>query len=359
MASLPAPIGRLLAPDAPLPSQPLMMTPRPFLLIIALSVAASALAQPPAPINGKDAQGRKQGPWEKPWADSQQPRYKGQFKDDKPVGTFTYYSTTGTVESTVAHYATGDASHAKHFHPDGKLMAEGRYTGEQKDSIWNYYDATGALRSTERWKNGKFNGDQDAFFPSGKVAERCAWKDGKRTGPCQQFFDNGQVRTSTNYVNDNADGPSLVFSEDGKKEIEGQNVKGQRDGLWKHYNADGSVLMQMLYEKDKLVKEKKENGTFRTFYPDEQLMSEETYKLGKREGKFTEYHDNGRWVEHPAKVGPEGAEKAETERVLEGQTKKREGTYKNDLLDGEVKEWDETNKLVKTTIYSAGKETTR
>ena len=333
-----------------------MMTSRPSLLILALGLAASALAQPPGSVNKKDAQGRKQGHWEKPWADSQQLRYQGQFKDDKPVGTFTYFSTGGKVESTVAHYATGGASHAMHFHPDGKLMAEGRYVGEQKDSIWNYYDATGALRSTERWKNGKFNGDQEAFFPNGKPAERCTWKDGKRNGPCQQFFDNGQVRTSTNYVNDEANGPSSVFSEDGKKEIEGQNVKGQRDGLWKHYNADGTLLMQMLYAKDKVVKEKKENGTFRTFYPDEQLMSEETWKLGKREGKFTEYHDNGRWTERPAKVGPDGAEKSETERVLEGQTKKREGTYKNDKLEGEVKEWDEKNKLVKTTMYKEGVE---
>jgi antitoxin component YwqK of YwqJK toxin-antitoxin module len=333
-----------------------MMTRRPFPLILALGFAASAFAQPPAALNATDAQGRKQGRWEKTWKDSQQLRYTGQFKDNKPVGTFTYFSTTGKVESTVAHYSTGDASHAQHFHPDGKLMAEGRYVGEQKDSIWNYYDATGALRSTERWKNGKFHGDQEAFFPNGKPAERCTWKDGKRNGPCQQFFDNGQVRTSTTYVNDEADGPSLVFSEDGKKEIEGQNVQGQRDGLWKHYNADGTLLMQMLYAKDKLVKEKKENGTFRTFYPDEQLMSEETWKLGKREGKFTEYHDNGHWTEHPAKVGPEGAEKTEAERVLEGQTKKREGAYKNDLLEGEVKEWDEKNKLVKTTIYKDGVE---
>ena len=131
------PIGRLLARTPTLLLDPLHMNCRPSLLILALGLAASAFAQPPASVNRKHAQGRKQGPWEKPWADSQQLRYQGQFKDDKPVGTFTYFSTAGKVESTVAHYATGDASRARHFHPDGKLMAEGRYVGEQKDSIWN------------------------------------------------------------------------------------------------------------------------------------------------------------------------------------------------------------------------------
>jgi len=315
-----------------------------------------AFAQPPVTVNQKDAQGRKQGPWERTWADSEQLRYSGQFKDDKPTGTFTYYGTTGKLESTVSWYTGGNAAHAKHYHPDGKLMAEGRYAGEQKDSTWNYYDATGALRGTERWKNGKFHGDQEAFFHNGKVAERCAWKDGVRDGDCQQFFDNGQVRTSTAYALDQAEGPMRVFSEDGKKEIEGQYAKGLRDGLWKHYNADGSILMQILYAKDKVVKEKKENGTFRTFFPDGQLMLEEMYKLGKREGKFTEYHDNGHWTERPIKVGPDGAESSETERVLEAQTKKREGTYKNDLLEGEVKEWDEKGRSLRTTMYQAGKE---
>ena len=47
-----------------------------------------AFAQPPVTVNQKDAQGRKQGPWERTWADSEQLRYSGQFKDDKPTGTF-------------------------------------------------------------------------------------------------------------------------------------------------------------------------------------------------------------------------------------------------------------------------------
>ena len=42
--------------------------------------------------------------------------------------------------------------------------------------------------------------------------------------------------------------------------------------------------------------------------------------------------------------------------MLEAQTKKREGTYKNDLLEGEVKEWDEKGRSLRTTMYQAGKE---
>ena len=325
-----------------------------FALAFLTGPVLGIIAQPHSAINQKDAQGRKQGPWQRTWADSDQIRYAGQFKDDKPVGNFSYFSTAGKLESILAWYPDGKAAHAKHYHPDGKLMAEGRYIGEQKDSTWNYYDVNGALRSTEHWKNGKYHGEQEAYFANGKVAECCVWKDGERNGECQQFFENGQVRTSTTYVNGEANGPMRVLAEDGKPEIEGQYAKDLRSGLWKHYNTDGSILMQTLYEADKVVKEKKENGLFRTFYPDDQLMKEETYKHGKRDGTFTEYHDNGRWMMRPTKVGPDGAEKNDTERVLEGQTKKREGQYKNDLQEGEWKEWDEKGKLIGTTVYKAG-----
>lgn len=49
----------------------------------------------------------------------------------------------------------------------------------------------------------------------------------------------------------------------------------------------------------------------------------------------------------PVKLGPQGGEKNEVERVLKGQTKKREGTYKNDILEGPVKEYDEKGKSIR------------
>ena len=333
-----------------------MLPMRSLFLATACWLGLAASAQPPAAINQKDAQGRKQGPWERTWKDSQQLRYKGQFTNDKPVGTFTYYSTDGKVESVVDHYPTGGAAHGRHFHPNGKLMAEGRYVGEQKDSVWNYYDVEGRLRSTERWAKGLMDGDQEAFFANGAVAERCRWKAGKRNGPCEEFFDNGQVRRSIPYVNDVADGETNVYFLSGKREESGRYVKGQRHGPWFIYNEDGSVRIQILYENDQYVKDKKENGVFKEYYEDDQPKSEVTWKDGKKQGPFKEYHANGHWVERPVKVGPAERPKSDMERVLEGQTVKREGTYVNDLLEGEVKEYDEGGRLLLSKRYVKGVE---
>jgi antitoxin component YwqK of YwqJK toxin-antitoxin module len=332
-----------------------MITLRPSFVLATFLLALPMLAQPPATLNQKDAKGLKQGPWERTWAESKQLRYKGQFKDDKPVGTFTYYSTTGKLESIVSHYPTGGAAHGTHYHPNGKVLAEGRYVGEQKDSTWNYFDTEGNLRSTEHWVKGKRNGEQLMFFKDGTPAEKCNYANDQRQGLCQEFHPNGKVKNTSNYVNGLPDGVQTFYYESGKKEIEGRNENGQHEGAWLYYHEDGSVQIQLLYHHGEFVRDKKENGTFKEYYDSERVKSEVTYKNGLREGTFAEYFDNGNWVKRPVKVGPPGHEVTQEERVLEGQTKKREGQYKNDRLEGEVKEYDEKGKLLNSVRYSAGK----
>jgi antitoxin component YwqK of YwqJK toxin-antitoxin module len=146
----------------------------------------------------------------------------------------------------------------------------------------------------------------------------------------------------------------VFYFPSGKKEIEGRMVNGNRDGAWFYFNPDGTIQLQVLYKQGVVVKERKENGTFREYYDDEQLKSEVSYKAGKREGPFVEYHDNGRWVVKAMPSDPVMGTPPDMERVLEGQSKKREGTYKNDLLEGEVREYDEKGRQIQVTRYIAG-----
>ncbi|HEY0979036.1 MAG TPA: hypothetical protein VGE21_16315 [Flavobacteriales bacterium] len=327
---------------------------RPLLLCPGLLIGLLAFAQPPASLNQKDAKGLKQGPWERLWAESTQLRYKGRFKNDKPVGRFTYYTVKGQLESVIDHYPTGNAAHARHYHPNGKVMAEGRYAGEAKDSIWNYFDSEGVLRSKESWKAGKKHGEEVTYFTDGKPAEKTHFTDGVQTGLTEQFHPEGSLKYKANYVNGEPEGLMTWYFPNGKKEIEGRMVNGQRDGNWVYYHEDGLIQIQVLYAQGNYIKDKKENGVFKEYFDDEQLKSEVTYKHGKREGRFAEYNNDGRWVEKEVQLGPTGGSRTQTERTLEGQTKKREGTYKNDVLEGEVKEYDEHGKLLRTTVYVNG-----
>lgn len=330
---------------------------RTLFALLALTFAVSSLAQPPdaSTLNGTDAKGRKQGAWSKTWPDGKT-RYVGQFKDDKPVGTFIHYDEEGKLTTLQEHAGDGRISRARHFHDNGTLMATGKYVGQEKDSLWNYYGPDGKLRKVERFAAGQLDGEQVTYYPDGSVAEKENRKAGLLNGAHTSWFANGKLKSEATYQNGEAEGKMVFYYQDGKKEIEGNVVNGDRDGTWHYFNKDGTLQLQVLYEKGQLIKERKENGTFKEYYDDEQLMSEVTYKKGKREGSFAEYYNNGKWEARALEPDPVLGTPGDLERVLKGQTKKKEGTYVNDLLEGEVKEYDEKGKVVKVTKYVGGVE---
>lgn len=328
---------------------------RPLITSVVFVATLAAMAQPTEglDLNATDAKGRKQGIWTKTWPNGTT-RYLGQFKDDKPVGTFKHYDEEGKLTTLQEHAGDGRTSRARHFHANGSMLATGKYLGQEKDSTWNYYGPDGKLRKVERYATGKLNGEQVAYYPDGSVAESETRKAGVLNGPNKSWFPNGKLKSESVYQNGEPEGRMIFYFPDGKKEIEGGMVNGDRDGTWYYFNKDGTVQLQVLYAKGQLLKERKENGVFKEYYDDEQLLSEVTYKKGKREGPFAEYYDNGRWEMKPMQPDPVLGTPNDVERVLRGQTKKKEGSYINDLLEGEVKEYDEKGKVVKVTRYQAG-----
>jgi antitoxin component YwqK of YwqJK toxin-antitoxin module len=327
---------------------------RPVTVLLFFLVSLLLLAQPQgASINRSDAQGRKQGAWRKTWP-SGQVRYEGVFTDDKPVGEFKHYNELGELTTIQKHAGDGKVSRARHFHSNGKLMAVGKYVSQKKDSTWSYYDASDQLRKVERYVNGVLHGVQEVYYPNGRSAEQENYFQGHRHGESKSWFDSGVLKSEAVYVKGEPEGRMTFYYPSGKKEIEGKMVNGDRDGTWYYFNTDGSLQLQVLYRQGVLIKERKENGTFKEYYDDEQLMSEVTYKAGKREGPFVDYYNNGRWVVRATPSDPVTGAPADLERTLEGQTRRREGTYRNDLLEGEVKEFDEKGKQIRVTRYLAG-----
>ena len=326
----------------------------PILFIFMLLVVATQ-AQPGTGLNQTDPKGRKQGAWAKNWP-SGKLRYEGTFKDDLPVDTFKHYSEEGHLTTFQIYAPNGIDSRAKHFHPDGSLMAVGKYSGKEKDSIWTYYDSEGRTRKVEQFQAGTLHGEQVTYFDNGQPSERSNFENGTITGVRKTWFPSGMLASEENYVNGLAEGKSTVYFPSGKKELEGNMVRGERDGTWMHFNDDGSLHVKLIYQKGVLVKETRENGIFKEYFPDEKPKAEFSYKNGKLDGPFVEFNNDGEWITKQVPADPVSGAKPDVERVLHGQTKKREGKYKGGELDGEVREYDETGKLVKVKKYEAGVE---
>ena len=82
----------------------------------------------------------------------------------------------------------GKFSYSTMFHINGKKMASGKYIGEEKDSVWNYFDDKGVLISKENFVLGKKNGMEYVYFPDGIVSEERKYKLGKMDGPFKLYI---------------------------------------------------------------------------------------------------------------------------------------------------------------------------
>ncbi len=101
-----------------------------ILIITLLSCSLSAFSQ-----NKIDEKVRKQGPWQKILPKSKVLQYKGQFKDDKPVGTFTYYYPSNSIQAVIKHDPNSTRSVAIFYFENGVVLSKGIYQNMKKDNF--------------------------------------------------------------------------------------------------------------------------------------------------------------------------------------------------------------------------------
>ncbi|MBN2637580.1 MAG: hypothetical protein JXR65_00670 [Bacteroidales bacterium] len=206
-------------------------------------------------INQTDAQGRKQGKWVKEYTNGAV-RYKGQFKNNMPYGTFTYYFPTGSVKAVSVYSNNGNSVYTKTFRLSGKKLAEGKFVDRKKDSTWTYYDnLTGNPVLRESYIQGLKNGKSTIFFPdSGKPSEIQHYKKGVKTGLWIKYFPNGTMLSEGTYVNDTLEGPFKINFPNGITELKGSYNKGLQEGLWITSDSTGVVVLKQMYHRGVPVK---------------------------------------------------------------------------------------------------------
>lgn len=207
--------------------------------------------------NQMDGKGRKQGYWKK-YDEMGYVRYEGQFKDDIPIGKFNYFYPNGKVRAVSLMSNDGKVSRTKMFHRNGKLMAEGKYFQQKKDSIWNYYsEYDGVLLSTEIYIETKKQGVWKNFYPDGRVAEEITYENNFKNGSWKRFHTDATVKLEGNYQNDLKEGSFKLFHPNEQLELSGTYENGLQNGLWTQFDDKGKKLKEEIYKKGKLISESK------------------------------------------------------------------------------------------------------
>ncbi len=212
--------------------------------------------------NKTDEKGLKQGYWKKTDPTTKKLIYEGSFKDNLPQDLFKYYYPNDSIKSKMLFIQNGKIGYSTLFHPNGKMMAYGKYINELKDSTWSFYDEKGLIISKETFLLGKKNGISVVYFSNGVVSEEYHYKMDLKHGTFKQYFDKNIVKGEGNYVNGLMDGKNTYYFPNGVQVASGFYKNGQKNGPWIYKEQDGKIKEKELYKLGRLASQKETDNFF-------------------------------------------------------------------------------------------------
>ena len=215
-----------------------------------------------AQVNQVDSKGLKQGKWEKVHEGTRVFMYRGEFKDDKPIGKFVYFYPSSKTKAIINHNVGTEGRSVAFFYHEAteRAMSIGIYTDMKKDSIWQNFTPSGTLSSTETYKNDLLDGVKKIYFipedPSDKsqvVATLMTYKEGELQGEYKEFFLSTRLKIRGNYVNSKQDGPWEEFHVNGKRASTYRYRMGRKHGYAIAYDTKEARIGEVFfYEGQKL-----------------------------------------------------------------------------------------------------------
>ncbi len=204
--------------------------------------------------NRTDEKGRKQGDWVKTFPGSRAILYKGQFKNDLPVGTFTYYYPSTKVKAIIKHDEETKRSVGYFYHENGELMTFGKYLNYKKDSLWFNFGPSGRISFTDSYKADSLHGVKTVYFVSENINDKSERKsrvmhynNGKLDGDYKEWFDFGGVRTIGQYKDNKKVGYWIDYQPTGKMLAKTHYKNGIRHGWCYAYDKDGKEVNKVYY----------------------------------------------------------------------------------------------------------------
>ncbi len=205
-------------------------------------------------------------------------------------------------------------------YPNGNISSEGYIRNGKPDGYWKSYYVTGVLKSEGKRTSFLLDSMWIFYDQAGDTTEKISYLLGKRNGYYLRYQKDPvyglYVHTSELYAGDKKEGVARIFYPDGKTRQTIPYINGRKDGLSREYDREGKIITLLEYNNDFLISRERIN---------------QTDAAGQKQGEWLEFY-------------PGGAIK--TER-----------NYRNDLLHGYYKEYDERGRLLVTLLYDNGKVT--
>jgi antitoxin component YwqK of YwqJK toxin-antitoxin module len=202
-------------------------------------------------VNQVDANGERDGLWQKFYEGTSQLRYEGTFQHGKEVGTFKFYcQECKTVPTVVKEFkANSVLSNVKYYTPKGDLVSVGAMDGKERIGEWVYYHKNSQkVMTREFYKNGKRDGKKTTFYLNDLITEETTYLNGVKEGANNYYSPDGVLLKKLQYRNDALFGAAIYYDAVGNISIEGTYKNDKKHGLWKYYK-NGELTLEEIYPK--------------------------------------------------------------------------------------------------------------
>lgn len=194
-------------------------------------------------------------------------------------------------------------------YPNGAVSSEGVLKNSKPDGFWKSYYVTGVKKSEGKRTNFLLDSVWIFYDQAGDTLEKInyllsrknGWYFKYRKDPSMGVY----VWSKELFAGDKKEGMAYIYFPDGKIQQTFIYNSGKKEGLSKEYDRDGNVITLLEYNNDFLVSRERINridtkglkqGDWKEFYPNGNIKSEKTFKDDLMHGYYKEYDNRGKLV---------------------------------------------------------------
>jgi uncharacterized protein len=258
-------------------------------------------------------------------------------------------------------------------YPNGTVSSEGTIKDGRPEGFWKSYYVTGVKKSEGKRSNFMLDSIWTFFDQSGDTTEKINYLIGKKNGWYYRYKRDPAagvyIWSKELYAGDRKEGLSYIYFPDGRVQQTIAYSEGKKEGLSKEYDKEGIIITLLEYNNDFLISREKINrtdskglkqGAWMEFYPNGGIKSEKSYKDDLLHGYYKEYDNRGKLVltmlyENGSIVKSDVEDAPDIEIVTKHDQDGKliySGPYRNKIPVGIHREYGKDGKVTNAFIYN-------
>jgi len=194
-------------------------------------------------------------------------------------------------------------------YPNGAVSSEGLIKNGKPEGFWKSYYVTGIKKSEGKRTNYLLDSIWVFYDQAGDTTEKINYLYGKKNGWYYKYKKEPSrgvyIWSKELFAADRKEGTAYIYFPEGKIQQTFTYNSGKKEGLSKEYDREGSIITLLEYNNDYLVSRERINrfdnnrlkqGEWKEFYPNGAIKSEKTFKDDLIHGYYKEYDNRGKLV---------------------------------------------------------------